>query len=128
VRILVDTHVLIWALMEPGRLSLEVSGQLTSRSNDVMFSAVSIWEIAIKTALGRTDFRVSPRQIAAEAVRVGFSELPLVSDAAAQVADLPIVHRDPFDRLLVVQALAEGARLFTADAELQPYSELIHII
>jgi PIN domain nuclease of toxin-antitoxin system len=93
-----------------------------------MFSAVSIWEIAIKTALGRTDFRVSPRQIAAEAVRVGFSELPLVSDAAAQVADLPIVHRDPFDRLLVVQALAEGARLFTADAELQPYSELIHII
>lgn len=89
-----------------------------------MFSAASVWEIAIKTALGRADFKVSPREVLAAALETGFVELPVRSAAALAVADLPLIHRDPFDRLLVAQALTEPARLYTADAALEPYSEL----
>jgi PIN domain nuclease of toxin-antitoxin system len=124
-RLLLDTHVLIWALAEPRRLKAGVREIILDRANDVLFSAASIWEIAIKAALGRADFGVSPQEIAAEALAIGLTELPVRSDAAARVAQLAPHHRDPFDRLLIAQALVEPARLYTADTQLAAYTELV---
>jgi PIN domain nuclease of toxin-antitoxin system len=88
-------------------------------------SAASIWEIAIKSALGRADFPVRPRDIANAARRGGLIELPPRADTAASVADLPPHHRDPFDRLLVAQALAEPAIVVTAARKLARYSDQV---
>jgi PIN domain nuclease of toxin-antitoxin system len=127
-RLLLDTHVLLWALSEPNRLDRETTDLLEDPANEVMFSAASIWEIAIKVRLGRADFPVRPDAIAEGARVSGFTELPVRSAVAARVADLQLHHRDPFDRLLVAQAIAEPARLYTADAMLAPYSELVVVI
>lgn len=128
-RILLDTHVLIWAVIEPKRLSTPVRERLTDTADDVMFSAASIWEIAIKAALGRADFGVSPQVVLDSARDSGFIELPVTSDVALKVAHLPLHHRDPFDRLLVAQALSEPAVLYTVDAQLSAYSaDLVTLI
>lgn len=124
-RLLLDTHILLWALIEPARLSDDLRDKLEDRGHTVLFSAASIWEMSIKVALGRADFRVSPSEIVAAALAVGFEELPVRSLAALAVATLPLHHRDPFDRLLVAQAITEPAHLCTADAALAPYSELV---
>ncbi len=127
-RVLLDTHVLMWALAEPRRLDEETRATIESGATEVLFSAASIWEIAIKARLGRADFAVAPAEIARAAVDTGFSELAIRSNAAALVAELPPLHRDPFDRLLVAQAIVEPATLFTADERLEPYSELVRRI
>lgn len=127
-RILLDTHILVWALAEPERLDTETTRALKGRDNDVLFSAVSIWEIAIKYRLGRPDFQREPNDIERAALRTGFIELPLRAATAARVAELPLLHRDPFDRLLVAQAMAEPAALYTADRGLAAYSELVLVI
>ncbi len=127
-RLLLDTHVLVWALGDPARLDQEMLHLLSDAANEVLFSAASIWEIAIKARLGRADFPLRPEQVAQEARLTGFIELPVKADVAARVADLPLHHRDPFDRLLVAQAMAEPARLYTADPLLPPYSELVQLI
>ena len=127
-RLLLDTHILLWALDDPGRLDLATRDLLEDAANEVLFSAASIWEIAIKVCLGRADFPVRPETIADSARATGFIELPVRAATAAQVANLPLHHRDPFDRLLVAQAMAEPARLFTADTKLAPYSELVTVI
>ena len=127
-RLLLDTHVLLWALSDPGRLKPEICDLLEDAANEVLFSAASIWEIAIKAALGRADFAIHPGRVAQAARMTGFMELPVSADAAARVADLPRHHRDPFDRLLVAQAMAEPARLYTADPLLPSYSELVQLI
>jgi PIN domain nuclease of toxin-antitoxin system len=125
VRLLLDTHILIWALIEPERLTEVVRGDLESRENEVLFSAASIWEMAIKAALGRANFQVSPDRLLDEALAIGFAELPVTSRAAARVSVLPHHHRDPFDRLLVAQAMVEPALLYTADPVLPAYSDLV---
>jgi PIN domain nuclease of toxin-antitoxin system len=127
-RLLLDTRVRIWALTDPARMSAQVRATLSDPENDVFFSAASIWEIAIKFALGRSDVRVPPAQIAAEAGRIGFTALAVDSDAAARVADLPPHHRDPFDRLLVAQAMFLPARLLTADPALARYTDLVTLV
>jgi PIN domain nuclease of toxin-antitoxin system len=127
-RILLDTHVLIWALSEPQRLDDATSTTIESAADEVLFSAISIWEIAIKRRLGRVDFPFVPREILGSAVVAGYAELPLRASAAALVAELPLLHRDPFDRVLVAQAIAEPAFLYTADPRLAPYSELVRQI
>jgi PIN domain nuclease of toxin-antitoxin system len=126
-RLLVDTHLLLWALDEPMRLDEATRDLLEDPANDVLFSAASIWEIAVKVRLGRADFPVRPEAIADSARLTGFIELPVLA-AAARVADLPMHHRDPFDRLLVAQAMTEPARFYTADAILAAYSELVTVI
>jgi PIN domain nuclease of toxin-antitoxin system len=128
VRLLLDTHVLLWVAAEPRRLPLEVRERLESPDNDVLFSAASIWELAIKMQIGRVDLGVSPEKLADEAVRRGFDELPVTAAHAAGVRRLPLHHRDPFDRLLVAQALHEPARLLTVDRALEPYSDLVEVI
>lgn len=110
------------------RLDAETFNVLGDPAHDVLFSAVSIWEIAIKFALGRGDFAVSPDDILQGARQIGFAELPVSSGTAATVAKLPLLHRDPFDRLLLAQAIAEPALLYTADARLPAYSHLIRRI
>jgi|ERR1035437_1037658 PIN domain nuclease of toxin-antitoxin system len=127
-RLLLDTHILLWTLGAPERLGNTLSAAIKSPDNDVMFSAVSIWEIAIKSALRRNDFQVAPDEILAAAIESGFTELPVRSAAAVQVAKLPVHHRDPFDRLLIAQAITEPATLYTADSQLEIYSDLVHRI
>ena len=127
-RLLLDTRVLLWTLGAPERLGNALSAAIKSPDNDVMFSAVSIWEIAIKSALRRDDFQVAPDEILAAAIESGFTELPVRSAAAVQVARLPAHHRDPFDRLLIAQAITEPATFYTADSQLEIYSELVHRI
>lgn len=127
-RLLLDTHVLIWALSEPARLSAETRSMLENSGNEVFFSAASIWEIAIKARLGRADFNQGSGDVARSALATGFVELPVLSDAAKRVETLPLHHRDPFDRLLVAQAMAGPLQLITADSLLTPYSELVTLI
>lgn len=127
-RLLLDTQVLLWAVAEPGRLPGAIRAAIESPANEVLFSSASIWEIAIKSGLERPDFRVDPAAIAAAALDSGFTELPVRSPAAAAVAALPPLHRDPFDRLLVAQAMTEPAILLTADVKLPDYSDLVRLI
>jgi PIN domain nuclease of toxin-antitoxin system len=127
-RILLDTNVLIWAVSASDRLGAAIAQQLEDTANDVLFSVASIWEIAIKYRLRRPDFLHEPREIADAARQTGFAELPVLATTAAEVASLPMLHRDPFDRLLIAQALAEPAFLYTADAVLEPYSDLVRKI
>ncbi len=127
-RVLLDTHILIWSLYELERLDQATGALLEEPSTDVLFSAASIWEIAIKARLGRVDFKQRPEAVVEAALETGFTELPIRSRAAALVADLPLHHRDPFDRLLVAQAMSEPARLLTSDAQLRAYSELVTLV
>jgi PIN domain nuclease of toxin-antitoxin system len=124
-RILLDTHILIWALLGSRRLPAEAGAALTDGRNEVFFSAANIWEIAIKRQLRRVDFSINARRIAEAAIETGFVELPISSTAAAAVSDLPLHHKDPFDRILVCQAMLEPARLFTVDPRLPPYGEFV---
>jgi PIN domain nuclease of toxin-antitoxin system len=127
-RLLLDTHILLWALGEPGKLPDAARASIVDPANEVLFSAASIWEIAIKAQIGRADFAATPDAIAHAAVASGFVELPIRAEHAARTAALPPHHRDPFDRLLVAQALAEPARLLTVDQALRPYSELVTVL
>src|SRR5437763_17154796 len=124
-RVLLDTHVLLWALAEPHRLDEETRAAIEGDATEVLFSVASIWEIAIKAGLGRADFAVKPAEIARTAVDIGFVELAIRSDAASLVAELPLYHRGPFDRGLVGQAMVEPATLYTADARLAGYLGLV---
>lgn len=126
--LLLDTHVLLWTLDAPERLPQGIAAQIESPETTVYFSAASIWEIAIKTALGKIDFRYSPEDIAQAAKSTGFVELPVSAAHGAKVANLPLHHRDPFDRLLIAQVLLLPAQLLTADSILVPYSELVRLI
>jgi PIN domain nuclease of toxin-antitoxin system len=103
-------------------------GEQKSFCGFFFFSAASLWEISIKARLGRTDFPYDPDQISQAAVQTGFSELPVRSAAAVRVATLPDHHRDPFDRLLIAQAMSEPAQFYTADPALRRYSELVTLI
>jgi PIN domain nuclease of toxin-antitoxin system len=127
-RILFDTHILVWALTEPERLAPQVLADIEAPNADLAFSAVSIWEIAIKAQVARGDFPLDPEGIYAAAVAAGFVELPVTSVAAIGVRSLPLHHRDPFDRLLVAQAIAAPAYLYTVDRTLAAYSELVRIV
>ena len=127
-RILLDTHILIWVLTQPSKLRGDVRARMETAGADVAFSAVAIWEIAIKSQVARNDFSLSADAIYEAAIASGLSEMPITSVAAAYVARLPRHHRDPFDRLLVAQAITEPAHLYTVDTRLATYSELVHVV
>lgn len=127
-RLLLDTHILLWALGTPDKLDGSTKALLMDPASEVLFSAASIWEIAIKFRLGRRDFGVSPGTITRTARNTGFTELPVRAKAAERVATLPLYHRDPFDRLLIAQAIDADAQFFTSDPELVPYSDLVMLI
>jgi PIN domain nuclease of toxin-antitoxin system len=119
--LLLDTHVLLWALMAPQRLGAGLHAALTTPGTRVLFSAASVWEIAIKQALGRADFNFEPDTVAQAALDTDFAPLPVKHEHAARVRHLPPLHADPFDRLLLAQAQLEGVQLVTADRALMPY-------
>ncbi|MBS3896364.1 type II toxin-antitoxin system VapC family toxin [Silanimonas sp.] len=121
-RLLLDTHVALWAITDSKRLKKATRTMMTDAS-EVYVSAVSIWEVAIKRSLGRIDFDAST--FAAGVRDSGFVSLPITDAHAAGVQALPMHHADPFDRLLIAQAIHEPLRLLTADALLEPYSELV---
>ena len=118
-RLLVDTHVLLWALEGDPNLGNATRESLADPRNDVYVSSVSIWEISIKRALGK--LRV-PDHLAATVETAGFSELPVAFVHAEQAGSLPRHHTDPFDRMLVAQAQVEGLTLVTADANIPRYA------
>ncbi|HSU98183.1 MAG TPA: type II toxin-antitoxin system VapC family toxin, partial [Gemmatimonadaceae bacterium] len=107
-KLLLDTELLLWAAGEPKRLSRTATRLLQSPENELLFSAASLWEIAIKRGLGRDDFRVEPRVLRRGLLDNGYTELPITSQHAVSIDTLPPLHKDPFDRLLVAQALTEG--------------------
>lgn len=126
--LLLDTHILLSALLEPDALPGEIRHWLGDPENSVYFSAASIWEIAIKQSLGRDDFDFRPEDIQALALETGFVELPVHADHCHVVARLEWHHRDPFDRLLVAQAKFLPAYLLTADTLLERYSDLVRVV
>ena len=119
--VLLDTHILLWAAYQPERLSPAAREVLLDPANSLMFSAVSIWEVAIKSGLGRADFVADPRVLRRGLFENGYAELPMMGTHAAAVADLPAIHQDPFDRAFVAQARIEGAVLGTVDAKVIAY-------
>ena len=114
-KLLLDTHLLLWAAGEPERLSTNAQALLNDAGNELLFSAASLWEIAIKRGLGRRDFQVDARLLRRGLLDNGYSELPVLSDHVVATEDLPPVHKDPFDRVLVAQATVEGIALLTTD-------------
>lgn len=120
-KLLLDTQLLLWAAGQPERLSAEAKRYLDDPSNELLFSAASIWEITIKASLGRDDFRVDPRSLRGALLGHGYIELPVTGEHAVHVDILPTLHKDPFDRILVAQAIVERITLLTADEQLARY-------
>ena len=123
-RVLLDTHLLLWALSSPEKLSKRARQRI--ESSDVYVSAASIWEISIKSALGK--FEADPDEVLAGVEPAGFNHLSIVGGHAAKVAGLPLIHKDPFDRLLVAQARFEPMILLTDDAVLSGYGDFIEVV
>ena len=120
-KLLLDTQLLLWAAGQPEKLSSRARRQINDPDNELLFSAASLWEITIKSSLGREDFRAEPRVLRRGLLDNGYGELPITSEHAVNVDALPPLHKDPFDRLLLAQALVEGITLLTADAQLARY-------
>ena len=119
--LLLDTHLLLWAAFRPDRLSQDAAGMIADPANSLWFSAASIWEVAIKRALDRPDFRVVPGVLRAGLLANDYAELPIAGRHCLGLGGLPAIHADPFDRILVAQALAEGMLLLTSDARVARY-------
>jgi PIN domain nuclease of toxin-antitoxin system len=128
VRLLVDTHLLLWAAASSNRLPRGARALIEDSANEVYYSAASIWEIAIKSALRRKDFRVDVPALLAALPRMGFLELPVTGAHAVQLSQLANIHRDPFDRLLVAQSVAEPLTLLTNDTLLARYGYGIRVV
>lgn len=114
-KLLLDTHLLLWAAAEPERLPSSAIAEIENPSNELLFSPASLWEVAIKRGLGRDDFAVDPRLLRRGLFDNGYHELPITSEHAVAVDGLPAIHKDPFDRILVAQAISEGITLMTTD-------------
>ncbi len=127
-RILLDTHLLLWAMAASRRLPRAVKTQLLDPANEVYYSAASLWEIAIKSGLRRKDFRIDLDALMKALRASGFLELPITAVHAAGVAQLPPIHNDPFDRLLVSQSMSEPMMLLTNDAVLADYWDGIKLV
>jgi PIN domain nuclease of toxin-antitoxin system len=115
VKLLLDTHLLLWAAGQPERLSAAARVLLDDPANELLFSPASLWEVAIKNGLGRADFRVDPRLLRRGLIDNGYLELSITSEHAVAVDGLADIHRDPFDRMLIAQATVEGVLLLTVD-------------
>jgi PIN domain nuclease of toxin-antitoxin system len=120
-KLLLDTHLLLWAAGEPRRLSKQARTLIDNRDNELLFSAASLWELAIKRGLGRKDFRVDARLLRRGLLDNGYGELPIISDHVVAAESLPPIHKDPFDRILVAQASVEGVTLLTMDSLVSQY-------
>lgn len=120
-KLLLDTHLLMWVAADHPTLSDEARAVIEDTDNTLYFSVASMWEIVIKSALGREDFQVDARVLRRSLLDAGYEELSIESQHAFEVATLPPLHRDPFDRLLLGQAIAEGILLLTHDDQIKRY-------
>ena len=127
-KFLIDTHLLIWAANEPEKLSSKAVSLMANPDHELLFSAASIWEIAIKNGLGRDDFKVDARLLRRGLLDNDYTELAITSAHAVFVESLPLIHKDPFDRILVAQATAEGITLLTADSTVAKYPGPIELV
>jgi len=128
VRLLLDTHLLLWAAASSKRLSPEAREILEDGTNEAYYSAASIWEIAIKSSIARRDFRIDLDALRSALPKMQLVELPITASHAAGVIRLPPIHRDPFDRLLVAQSMAEPLTLLTNDALLAEYGASVRVV
>lgn len=119
---LLDTHLLLWAAGRPDMLSDAARALIDDRDNELLFSAASLWEVAIKGGLGRSEFEVEPRALRRGLMDADYGELAVTSAHAVAVASLPPIHKDPFDRLLIAQAMTEGITLLTSDSLVAQYA------
>ncbi len=120
-RFLLDTHVLLWVANSPERLSRAVCDLLQDSDNEIYFSIVSLLEIAIKNSLGRENFQVDARVLHRALCDEGYKELGITSEHVVSIDSLPLLHKDPFDRLLISQATVEGITLLTKDKLVAAY-------
>lgn len=120
-KLLLDTHLLLWAAGDPERLSTQARGLIDDPNNELLFSSASLWEVAIKRELFRHDFKVDARLLRRGPLDNGYTELPIVSDHVVATESLPPMHKDPFDRVLVAQATVEGITLLTIDSLVSQY-------
>ena len=120
-RFLLDTQLVLWAPVSGPRLSRLARAVLNDPASELIFSTVSLWEIAIKRSIGKIDSRIDPRIIRRELLAMGYDELPVLGRHAAEVDALPFIHKDLFDRLLIAQAIVEGITLLTVDATVARY-------
>jgi len=121
VRVLLDTHLLLWAAKGPEALPPKALEIMSNPENGLLFSVASLWEISIKSGLGRNDFRVDARLLRRGLLDNGYVEIPILSEHVVAINGLPPIHKDPFDRLLVSQATCEGITLLTADPQVAEY-------
>ena len=120
-KLLLDTHILLWAAGDKDQLSSDARALISDQSNELFFSAASLWEVAIKSGMGRNDFKVDARLLRRGLLDNGYSELPIGSEHAVAIDSLPPIHKDPFDRILIAQATVEGITLLTADSLVSQY-------
>ena len=127
-KVLLDTHVLLWAAGVQARLPQEARELIEDPDTELVFSAASLWEVAIKSGLGRDDFRVDARLLRRGLLENGYTELAVTGSHAVAVDSLPPLHKDPFDRILVAQAQVEGILLLTADSAVASYGGSIRMV
>jgi len=125
-RILIDTHILLWAAS--GDLPPEAARYIQNMENTLLFSPASIWEVVIKRGLGREDFFVDPASLYSGLLTAGYEELPITSRHTLLISTLPPLHKDPFDRVLLAQSASEGVPLLTADNVLSQYPGSLIIV
>ncbi len=127
-KLLIDTHLLLWAANAPEKLSGKAVSLMTNPEHELFFSAASIWEIAIKNGLGCDDSKVDARLLRRGLLDNDYTELAMTSAHAVFVESLPLIHKDPFDRILVAQATTEGITLLTADSTVARYPGPIELV
>ncbi len=127
-KLLLDTHLLLWAASEPDRLSDNARDLIGSQENTLFFSAANLWEVAIKQGLGRADFQIDARLLRRGLLDNGYNEIPIASEHAVAIDGLPSIHKDPFDRILIAQATVEGITLLTADTLVAEYPGPIRFV
>jgi PIN domain nuclease of toxin-antitoxin system len=121
-KLLLDTHILLWAAAGSPRLSPSATALIEAPETLISFSVASLWEIAINNSLSRADFNVDVHTLRELALANGYQELPITIDHIGDLASLPLLHKDPFDRMLIVQARRENMVLMTSDAVVASYS------
>lgn len=119
---LLDTHIILWAAIEPRKLPAKASRILRDANNELYFSAANLWEIAIKSGKGLANFKVDSRVLYRSLLANGYAELPVTGHHALAVEHLPDHHADPFDRILLAQAMVEGIYLLTVDTRIELYA------
>jgi PIN domain nuclease of toxin-antitoxin system len=127
-KLLLDTHLLLWAAGNPDLLPAAARSLLDDPENEPIFSSASLWEVAIKHRLGRADFRVDVRLLRRGLLDNGYGELPITSEHAVALDSLPSIHNDPFDRILIAQSMVEGITLLTADPLVAQYPAPIRMV